>query len=288
MAEREPDPQRRRTLADVRHRRRGPPASSWPDKSSSSRAVDASQLPPIDPTEARIVLLDAASTILGGYPASLQRRAARRAGAAWASRSISDAGHGRGRARDRHDRRGSRTATDRGRDQDLGRGSRGVAAGPHGRRGGGRRIDRAGRVQVGPDCTLPGYPEVFVIGDMMSLDHLPGMAGSRSSRAGMQPTRSCAAWTATPRERPFRYRDHGNDGNDFAVPGHRHIGTSARFGVPRLDAVARRTPGRTDRVQEPGLCALNWTISSSAAAGCSVRSRPSRCRPAGSARNRRP
>jgi NADH:quinone reductase (non-electrogenic) len=27
-----------------------------------------------------------------------------------------------------------------------------------------------------PDCTLPGHPEVFAIGDMMSLDHLPGVA----------------------------------------------------------------------------------------------------------------
>jgi NADH:ubiquinone reductase (H+-translocating) len=37
-------------------------------------------------------------------------------------------------------------------------------------------IDRAGRVAVLPDCTLPGHPEVFAIGDMMSLDDLPGVA----------------------------------------------------------------------------------------------------------------
>jgi NADH dehydrogenase len=37
-------------------------------------------------------------------------------------------------------------------------------------------VDRAGRVSVLPDCTLPGHPEVFAIGDMMSLDHLPGVA----------------------------------------------------------------------------------------------------------------
>ena len=36
--------------------------------------------------------------------------------------------------------------------------------------------DRAGRIEVLPDCSLPGHPEVFVIGDMMSLNNLPGVA----------------------------------------------------------------------------------------------------------------
>ena len=37
-------------------------------------------------------------------------------------------------------------------------------------------VDRAGRVLVNKDLTLPGHPEVFVIGDMMALDNLPGVA----------------------------------------------------------------------------------------------------------------
>jgi NADH dehydrogenase len=40
----------------------------------------------------------------------------------------------------------------------------------------GAEIDRAGRVLVEPDCTLPGHPEIFVIGDMMSLKRYPGVA----------------------------------------------------------------------------------------------------------------
>ena len=40
----------------------------------------------------------------------------------------------------------------------------------------GAATDRAGRVQVLPDLTVPGHPEVFVVGDMMSLDKLPGVA----------------------------------------------------------------------------------------------------------------
>ncbi|GAA3519241.1 NAD(P)/FAD-dependent oxidoreductase [Dietzia aurantiaca] len=37
-------------------------------------------------------------------------------------------------------------------------------------------IDRAGRVLVRKDLSLPGHPEIFVVGDMMSLDNLPGVA----------------------------------------------------------------------------------------------------------------
>jgi NADH:ubiquinone reductase (H+-translocating) len=40
----------------------------------------------------------------------------------------------------------------------------------------GAQTDRAGRVAVRPDCTLPGHPEVFAIGDMVSLNGLPGVA----------------------------------------------------------------------------------------------------------------
>ncbi len=40
----------------------------------------------------------------------------------------------------------------------------------------GAALDRAGRISVNPDLTLPGHPEVFVVGDMVSLDNLPGVA----------------------------------------------------------------------------------------------------------------
>ena len=40
----------------------------------------------------------------------------------------------------------------------------------------GAPLDRAGRIAVNPDLTLPGHPEVFVLGDMISLDNLPGVA----------------------------------------------------------------------------------------------------------------
>jgi len=40
----------------------------------------------------------------------------------------------------------------------------------------GASTDRAGRIEVNPDCTVPGHPEIFAIGDVMALDRLPGVA----------------------------------------------------------------------------------------------------------------
>jgi NADH:ubiquinone reductase (H+-translocating) len=74
----------------------------------------------------------------------------------------------------------------------------------------GAECDRAGRIQVLPDCSLPGHPEVFAIGDMMSLDHLPGVA-EVAMQQGIH-----AAFTIRRRLRgedgskPFRYRDLGS------------------------------------------------------------------------------
>jgi len=40
----------------------------------------------------------------------------------------------------------------------------------------GAELDRSGRVKVQPDLTLPSHPEVFVIGDLMAVDGVPGVA----------------------------------------------------------------------------------------------------------------
>ncbi|HSE69151.1 MAG TPA: NAD(P)/FAD-dependent oxidoreductase [Nocardioidaceae bacterium] len=55
----------------------------------------------------------------------------------------------------------------------------GVSASPLGRtlsEQTGAPLDRAGRIAVNPDLTLPGHPEVFVVGDMINLNRLPGVA----------------------------------------------------------------------------------------------------------------
>ncbi len=74
----------------------------------------------------------------------------------------------------------------------------------------GAEVDRAGRVSVLPDLTLPGHPEVHVVGDMMSLNKLPGVAqvaiqGGRYAAKAIQ--RRMAGKPAQP---PFTYFDKGS------------------------------------------------------------------------------
>src|SRR6201996_2640560 len=57
--------------------------------------------------------------------------------------------------------------------------SAGVSASPLGKQMADQstaEVDRAGRVKVLPDLSIPGYPNVFVIGDMAAVEGVPGMA----------------------------------------------------------------------------------------------------------------
>lgn len=88
----------------------------------------------------------------------------------------------------------------------------GVAASPLARMLGeatGAEVDRAGRVAVQPDCSLPGHPEVFVVGDMMALDDLPGVA-EVAMQSGIHAARTIRRRLAGKESRPFRYRDFGS------------------------------------------------------------------------------
>jgi NADH dehydrogenase len=73
----------------------------------------------------------------------------------------------------------------------------------------GADVDRAGRVSVLPDCTLPGHPEVFAIGDMMSLDELPGVA-EVAMQQGLHASNTIVRRLRGEEAKPFRYRDLGS------------------------------------------------------------------------------
>jgi NADH:ubiquinone reductase (H+-translocating) len=73
----------------------------------------------------------------------------------------------------------------------------------------GADVDRAGRVAVLPDCTLPGHPEVFAIGDMMSLDGLPGVA-EVAMQQGLHASSTIKRRLRGKEEKAFRYRDLGS------------------------------------------------------------------------------
>jgi NADH dehydrogenase len=60
-----------------------------------------------------------------------------------------------------------------------------------------------------PDCTLPGRPEVFVVGDMMRLDHLAGVA-EVAMQTGMYAARTIRHRLQGRETGPFRYVDMGS------------------------------------------------------------------------------
>jgi NADH:ubiquinone reductase (H+-translocating) len=95
-------------------------------------------------------------------------------------------------------------------------------------------LDRAGRVAVLPDCSVPGHPEVFVVGDLMALDDLPGVAevamqsGAHAARVILGRLRS----GETGPGRPFRYRDLGSMATIARFKGVARIGPLRLSGFP--------------------------------------------------------
>jgi NADH dehydrogenase len=74
----------------------------------------------------------------------------------------------------------------------------------------GAPLDRAGRISVNPDLTLPGHPEVFVVGDMISLDHLPGVAQVAIQGAKYAAQQIDGRLKGSPSQEPFKYFDKGS------------------------------------------------------------------------------
>src|SRR5262244_3093768 len=84
--------------------------------------------------------------------------------------------------------------------------------------------DKAGRVRVQPDCSVPGHPEVFVIGDTASLEQdgkpLPGVAQVAMQQGRFVGNVIHSRVTGSKPPAPFRYFDKGTMavvGRGFAV-----------------------------------------------------------------------
>ncbi|MGY1762667.1 NAD(P)/FAD-dependent oxidoreductase [Geodermatophilus sp. SYSU D00779] len=165
----------------------------------------------IDPTQARVILLDAAPQVLPPFGEKLGDRARRHLNEIGVEVQLGamvtdlDANGLEVKDRDGQVRR-IRAATKVW--------AAGVQASPLGRLLGeqsGAEVDRAGRIAVQPDLTLPGHPEVHVIGDMANHpDRLPGVA-QVAIQGGRYAAEAIRRRTAGKQPQgPFRYRDKGN------------------------------------------------------------------------------
>lgn len=158
----------------------------------------------VDPRQARVLLLEAGPRVLSTFPEALSEKARRQL--AWLGvevrtgvpvAAIDDGGVQLG-----EERIAARTVL----------WAAGVAASPLARDLG-VPLDRAGRVQVQPDLSVPGHPDVFVAGDLAAVQcdgkPVPGVApaAKQMGRYLGQSTRTRLRGGTPP---PFRYRDFGN------------------------------------------------------------------------------
>ncbi|MBV8860291.1 MAG: NAD(P)/FAD-dependent oxidoreductase [Mycobacterium sp.] len=166
----------------------------------------------IDSTKARVILLDAAPAVLPPMGEKLGKRAAARLEKMGVEIQLGAMVTG-------VDRDGITVKDPDGSTRRIESAckvwSAGVSASPLGRdlaRQSGVELDRAGRVKVLPDLSLPGHPNVFVVGDMAAVDGVPGVAQGAIQEAKYAATAIKAELAgANPAERePFQYFDKGS------------------------------------------------------------------------------
>jgi len=213
-AEREPDPEKVRALLTFVIVGGGPTgaelAGALGEIANDTLRHDFRK---IDPSQAQIVLVEGTDRVLPSYPPTLsaaaQRMLERLGVTVRTSHFVTGVGPTSVRVRE-----GERSETI---PTHTILWAAGVLASPLGHslfRESGAPLDKSGRVIVEPDCTVPGRPEIFVIGDLANFSHqtgepLPGMA---------QPAIQQGHYVASVVEKrlrgekgkPFHYWDKGN------------------------------------------------------------------------------
>lgn len=169
----------------------------------------------IDPTSARIVLVDMATRPLGTFAPKLSEAAKRRLTRLGVEVRL---GHGV----DLIDEQGAVVEGERISSKTV-IWAAGVAPSPAGKWLN-TETDRAGRVRVKGDLTVPNHPEIFVIGDTASLDQdgkpLPGVAQVAMQQGRYTGNLIHRQVAGKPSPSPFRYFDKGNlavVGKGFAI-----------------------------------------------------------------------
>ena len=164
----------------------------------------------IDPTSARVILLDAAPKVLPPFVDKLGHAAAKRLNEIGVEIQL-------GAMVTNVDNDGIVVKDGDGHERRIHAATKiwaaGVQASPLGKALGeqsGAAVDRAGRISVEKDLTLPGHPEVHVVGDMISLNRLPGVAqvAIQGGKFAADAVRARVAGKPTAAE--FHYFDKGS------------------------------------------------------------------------------
>jgi NADH dehydrogenase len=69
-------------------------------------------------------------------------------------------------------------------------------------------LDRAGRVKVDPDLSVPGHPEIFVVGDLARVEGVPGIAPA-AKQMGRHAARNILLSLEGKPRKNFKYKDYG-------------------------------------------------------------------------------
>lgn len=205
-AEQEDDPEERRALLTFVVIGAGPTgvemAGAFAEIAAHSLVRDFRR---IDPSTARVILLEGGPRVLTAYDEDLgeyARRALQRVGVEVRTDSIVT----------RIEPDAVYVGDEKIRTRNV-VWAAGVTASPLGRALG-VETDRVGRVMVEPDLSIPGHPEVFVIGDLMNLagpdgTPLPGVA-QVAMQGGRAAAKNIARTLQGQPRKPFRYFNKGN------------------------------------------------------------------------------
>ncbi|HEX3098666.1 MAG TPA: NAD(P)/FAD-dependent oxidoreductase [Usitatibacter sp.] len=152
-----------------------------------------------DPRNARVVLVEGSDRVLPPYPPSLSEKARlqleRLGVTVWVGKRVTGV-----------DREGVAMGEER-LDAKTVLWAAGVASSPLGASLG-VPLERSGRVKVEPDLSIPGHPEVFVVGDLAAVEGVPAIAPG-AKQMGAHAARNILHRLAGRPTKPFRYRDYG-------------------------------------------------------------------------------
>ncbi|BDG09175.1 NAD(P)/FAD-dependent oxidoreductase [Anaeromyxobacter paludicola] len=206
MAEREPDPARQRAWLTFVVVGAGPTgvelAGALTEIARFSMGGDFRR---IDPGAARVVLVEGAPRVLPPFPEPLSEKARRQLEKIGVEVRT-------GTPVSRIDASGVTLGEEHLAARTVLWGA-GVAASPVARSLG-VALDRAGRVRVMPDLTVPGYPELYVAGDLAAISRpdgrpVPGVAPA-AIQMGRHVARNVLAGLEGKPRQPFRYWDKGS------------------------------------------------------------------------------